>query len=79
MKNRNVSYDGEEVFVGETLTWDRVEQALPPLGCGGIIDATSVCDEAVGTLLRHPEKLFKPRALWKGKPKNARVWCTDDE
>ena len=79
MENRNVSYDGEEVFAAEALTWDRVEPALPPLGCGGIIDATSVCEEAVGALLQHPEKLLKPRALWKEKRKNARAWCTDDE
>ena len=79
MKGRNVSYDGEEVFTAEALTWERVEPALPPRDCGGKIPAVSVCDAAVGDLLRTPEKLLKPQSTWKGRPKNAKVWCADDE
>lgn len=73
VKNKQVSYEGEEFMDPVPLTVEQIETSLPPLGHGGSVN---VIDFLVGKcrhLIQHPQEILVDEAEKVPGPNTAKV------
>ena len=79
LKQKRISYDGEEFAEPVPISINQVMKSLPPAGHGGSV---ALCPLLVGRarhLLEHPEKVLLPQELWEPGRSVARVHIKEGE
>ena len=79
LKKVRLDYEGQEVRVGQSLTLEQVEPALPAKGAAARIDAHALATGFLREALADPWLIAKPRAAWPPRFPKARVWCEPAE
>ena len=78
VREKRVTYGGEERGKMHPLTLEQVVPALPPVGHGGSIELVDFVSEGTKEFLLHPERLLKEVPL-EGLPKlQGKVHCNAD-
>ena len=73
LKEKRLSYTGEEVSQPHELTVDQIEKGLPPVGHGGSVDMLPFLKGRAKHLLLHPEECLLPAGQRLAVPATAKV------
>ena len=79
LKEKRVSYTGEEIEKVHPLTLEQVVPALPPPGHGGSVKLVDLVSAGTRELLENPERLLKDVTLDNLPKLQGKVHCGDPE
>ncbi len=77
--SHKLGYTGNAVAKAETLTWEQILPALPPVELAGRAKALDVAHESMEVWLKEQSRALKPEAQWPAKPKSAQVRAVAEE
>ena len=60
IKNKRISYSGEEVALAQPLSLEQIKQSMPPVGHGGSVDLAPLLVGRSRFLVEHPEHVLIP-------------------
>ena len=79
LRGRVAGYEGGVMAKAQELTWEQVEQALPPLGMSACVDARALAAGRVKEILANPNEVIKPKELWPKRARKGRIMATVEE
>lgn len=79
LKNKRVSYEGDEITLTAKLSLDQVCNGLPPEGAAASLDAVHHARGEVREILLDPGRILKPASQWPSRPKRSRIWAHPGE
>ena len=79
LSSKCVSYEGEETYTAEIMTWERIKPGLPPPEACGCVAAEDVCLGHVRECVLSPELVRLPPNQRGERPRTPTIWCDELE
>ena len=65
--------------IAQELTWEQIEQALPPEGMSARVDAHALAAGRVKEILANPEEIIKHKSRWPVRARKSKIMDTEKE